>query len=248
MNFKHHIIALASSTLLATGLAHAADNMAPPAPMVKSTAPIARTSSANTDREMLEQKLKAGTSRADYEKILVDNGYRIAAINEDKKDYVEYEVVKGRSTYEVQFDFKNGAPRASEVDVAPNLWRADATKKMMKDPKYQHTGPIVADTKGRYSDSNYKKSWGDEKERLEKSLPLNLKAADYKAKLEGMGYKVTSVNDRDKDHVEYEIAKGETSYEVQIDLDAKTGRAKDIDVSSNLWEAPATDRATDKSS
>ena len=62
------------------------------------------------------------------------------------------------------------------------------------------------------------------------------------------GYKVTAVNDREKDYVEYEIAKGDNSYEVQIDLDPATQTAKKIDVTSNLWEAEATDRATDKKS
>jgi hypothetical protein len=61
-----------------------------------------------------------------------------------------------------------------------------------------------------------------------------------------MGYKVTAVNDRDKDYVEYEIVKGENSYEVQIDLDPRTGMSRKVDVTSNLWEAEATDKATDR--
>ena len=77
-------------------------------------------------------------------------------------------------------------------------------------------------------------------------MPLNLKGADYKAKIEAEGYKVTAVNERDRSNIEYEIVKGDNSYEVQIDLDPATGLAKDIDVSSNLWEAEATDRATDR--
>ena len=97
-----------------------------------------------------------------------------------------------------------------------------------------------------YSDRRYIKGWTDEKDRLEKALPMNLKSADYRSKLEALGYKVTAVNDREKDYVEYEIAKGENSYEVQIDLDARTGMGKKIDVTSNLWEADATDRATDR--
>ena len=74
----------------------------------------------------------------------------------------------------------------------------------------------------------------------------NLKAAEYKSKLESMGYKVTAVNDREKDYIEYEIAKGENSYEVQIDLDKSTGMAKKVDVTSNLWEAESTDKATEQ--
>lgn len=248
MKFKHTLIALASSALLFTGVTHAADATATkttPAPTMTDRL-MAKSGNMKADREQLQQKLRAGKTRADYEKILHDNGYRISAINEDKKDYLEYEVVKGGSSYEVQIDFKDGAAQATKIEVENNMWRADATKRMMKDENYQHTGALVADPKGRYSDRLNMKGWTDEKDRLEKALPLKLKAADYRAKLEGLGYKVTAVNDREADYIEYEIAKGENSYEVQIDLDSGTGTAKKIDITSNLWEAEATDQATDR--
>lgn len=248
MKLKHTLIAVASSTLLATGLAQAADtNTATTAHSTRMTdREMAKSGYMKADRGQLQQKLRAGKTRADYEKILKDNGYRISAINEDTKDYLEYEVVKGGSSYEVQMDFKNGAAQASKVEVELNMWRAEATERMMKDDNYQHSGALVADSKGRYSDRRYMKVWTDEKDRLEKALPMNLKPAEYRSRLEGLGYKVTAVNDREKDYVEYEIAKGENSYEVQIDLDTRTGTARKIDVTSNFWEAEATDRATDR--
>ena len=248
MKLKHTLIALASSTLLFTGAAQAAAATATTAahPAKMTDRMMAKSGNMKADREQLQQKLRAGKTREDYQKILKDNGYRISAINEDKKDYLEYEVVKAGFSYEVQIDFKDNATQASKVEVENNMWRADATKRMMKDEKYQHAGPLVADTKGTYSDRRNMKGWTDEKDQLQKSLPMNLKAADYRAKLEGMGYKVTAVNDRDKDYIEYEIAKGENSYEVQIDLDSGTGMAKKVDVTSNFWEADATDRATDR--
>lgn len=248
MKFKYTLIALATSTLLATGV-QAAD----PAPAAKpgysnmmTDRQMAKSGYMKSDRGLLQQKLRAGKNRTDYEKILNDNGYRISAINEDKKDYLEYEVVKGGSSYEVQIDFKDGATMASKVEVENNMWRADATERMMKDENYRHAAPLMVDPMGRYSDRRYMKDWTDEKGRLEKAMPKNLKPADYRAKVEGMGYKVTAVNDREKDYVEYEIAKGENSYEVQIDLDPRTGMARKVDVTSNYWEADATDRATDR--
>lgn len=245
MKFNKHLIALASTALLTTGLAHSADTAATNAVTTKN---VRSTPPANTraDRDQLEKKLRAGKSRAELQKILKDNGYRITAINKDEKDYLEYEVVKGQNSHEVQLHFENGSERASEVDIEPNMWRADATKRALNDPNYKDTGTLVADPEGRYSDSRYIKGWTDEKDRLEKALPVNLKAAEYKSKIESMGYKVTALNDREKDYVEYEIAKGENSYEVQIDVDAKTGKATAIDVTNNLWEADATDRATDR--
>lgn len=247
MKLKYTLIALASSAVLFTGAAQAADTTAPtavhPTPMTDRM--MAQSGNMKAEREQLQQKLRTGKSREDYQKILNDNGYRISAINEDKKDYVEYEVVKAGHSYEIQMDFKEGVAQASKIEVEYNMWRADTTKRMMKDEKYQHASPLVADTKGTYSDRRNMKGWTDEKDQLQKSLPLNLKAADYRAKLEGMGYKVTAVNDRDTDFIEYEIAKGVNSYEVQIDLDEGTGMAKKIDVTSNFWEADATERATD---
>lgn len=268
MKFKYTLVALASSALLASGVSHAAAHtektpaaagtpMAQPnnamgtpataAPTTRMTdRQMAKSDQMKDDREQLQQKLRAGKNRADYQKILKDNGYRISAINQDKKDYVEYEVVKAGSSFEVQMDFDKGATQATKVEVENNMWRAKGTERMMKDEKYMPTAALVADPKGRYSDRRYMKGWTDEKDRLEKALPMNLKAADYRSKIEGMGYKVTAVNDREKDYVEYEIVKGENSYEVQIDLDTKTGMASKIDVTSNLWEADATERATDR--
>ncbi len=202
-----------------------------------------REAAFNGEKDKLEQALKGAQNRADYASILEKNGYRISSINVDKPDYLEYEIVKGQQSYEVHLDFKDNAPKATKVAVAANMWRADSTEKMMKDENYKHAGPMVADPNGRYSDRQYVKGWTDEKEKLEKALPAGMKVADMKAKIEQMGYKITSTNDREKDYVEYEIVKGDNSYEVQADLDAKTGMTKDVDVASNVWETDATERA-----
>ena len=224
------------------------------APMAGMTAPAAnmmnrrevlqnREAAFNGEKDRLEQALKGAQNRADYASILEKNGYRISSINVDKPDYLEYEIVKGQQSYEVHLDFKDNAPKATKVAVAANMWRADSTEKMMKDENYKHAGPMVVDPNGRYSDRQYVKGWTDEKEKLEKALPAGMKVADMKAKIEQMGYKITSTNDREKDYVEYEIVKGDNSYEVQADLDAKTGMTKEVDVTSNMWEADSTERA-----
>jgi hypothetical protein len=244
MNLKHTLSAGAVAMLLGSGTAFAAN--------APNTLPAPSTQSdripASAERDQLQQKLQAAANRADYAKLLESDGYRIAAINEDKKDYLEYEVVKGDRSFEVQLSFKDGAARADKVDVAPNMWRADATKRMLEDSNYRHIVAVTVDPDGRYSDRRYLKSWTDEKARLEKALPASTKVADLRSSIEAMGYKVTAVNDRERDYVELEIVKGENSYEVQIDVDAATGLAKDVDVTSNLWEADATDRATDRAS
>jgi ribosomal protein S6 len=197
------------------------------------------------EKEQLTLKLNGAQNRADYAKVLESNGYRISAINDDKPDYLEYEVVKGDHSYEVQLDFDNASAKATEIEVASNIWRADATEKMLKDPQYKHPTAIVADPDARYSDRHRMKAWNDEKDQLEKVLAPRQTLDAYKKTLTQRGYEITSVNDREADSVEYEIVKGDNSYEVQIDLDPTTKLAKNVDVTSNLWDAEGTDRAKD---
>jgi hypothetical protein len=40
-------------------------------------------------------------------------------VNADRPDYVEYEIVKGNDTYEVQIDIDKNSGKATRVDVAP---------------------------------------------------------------------------------------------------------------------------------
>lgn len=251
---KKHLVAVAVACALGSGwsLAQAATSSETHAATTHATPPTTteraemqnkRDAAMKGEKDTLEHKLGAAQNRSDYAQIIESNGYRISAINSDKPDYLEYEIVKGNHSYEVQLDFKKGSPKAEKIDVTNNMWRADSTKAMLKDANYRSATPLVADPDSRYSDRRYMKSWSSEKEKLEKALPANMKVADYKPKLEKMGYKITSVNDREKDYVEYEIVKGVNSYEVQIDVDPKTQVAKSVDVDSNLWRTDATKRA-----
>lgn len=249
-----HLVAVAVACALGSGWAvaqaatsseaHAATTHAtPPTTTERAEMKNKRDAAMKGETDALEQKLGAARNRSDYAQIIESNGYRISAINSDKPDYLEYEIVKGDHSYEVQLDFKKGSTKAEKIDVTNNMWRADSTKAMLKDANYRSATPLVADHDSRYSDRRYMKSWSSEKDQLEKALPANMKVADYKPKLEKMGYKITSMNDREKDYVEYEIVKGDNSYEVQIDVDPKTLVAKSVDVDSNLWRTDATKRA-----
>jgi hypothetical protein len=44
-------------------------------------------------------------------------GWQITSVNYDKPDYVEYEIVKGGNSYEVQIDFEKNSRKATKVDV-----------------------------------------------------------------------------------------------------------------------------------
>lgn len=200
-----------------------------------------RMNSWTGEKEKLEQMLKVGATPGDYRKILAAQGYTITAINKDTAEYVEYEVVKGDHSYEVQIDLDKKTSLGSKVDVDRNLWRADATKQATRNGK-----PVMASKQlsngDDYSDRANSKDWDAQKEKLEQGLVAGKDLAFYTGELKKMGYQITSTNDKEKNYVELEVVKGRDSYEVQMDLD-DAGKAKKVDVTSNMWQSEATEKA-----
>lgn len=231
----------AMSALLASTAAGAADDKtarsdAPPAATYSDRAQMKAWSSG---KEQLERELGVGQNKAFYVKALADRGFHITSINTDRPAAVEYEVVKGKETYEVQIDF-DAAGKSTKVDVTTNAWRSDATKAAMKGDKVPVATRFERGTET-YSDRARLKAASGEKDRLEKSLALGHDKDYYSQQLKSMGYQITSVNDAEKDYVEYEIVKGGDSFEVQIEFAG--GKAKDVDVTTNVWQSDATQRA-----
>lgn len=202
----------------------------------------------SSEKEQLESALQAGIGkdRAFIRQALERHGYRITAVNKDQPDDVEYEVVKGQNTYEVQVDFdKNGAMK--KADVATNLWKAESTKMALKDANYKYEYPkSVGPEAAAYSDRTRMKAWNSEKEQLEKTLRVGQSKDYYRSELAKRGFAITSVNESKPDYVEYEVVKGDNSYEVQVEFDKASGKSSNVDVTTNLWESDATDRATDR--
>lgn len=85
----------------------------------------------------------------------------------------------------------------------------------------------------------------DPPEDLKAALETGHTADHYWEVLEQLGYRVTSVNYEDEDYVEYEVVKGEETYEIQIDLDQER-RATKIEVTTNAWVATETAAAMDR--
>jgi uncharacterized protein YmfQ (DUF2313 family) len=189
------------------------------------------------DREALQAQLKPGLDAAAYRSKLTELGYQVTAVNDREADYVEYEIVKGGNSHEVQIDFDKATKKATKVDVAMNMWRADATKAALRGQKY--TTATTAD----YSDRAYRKEWSNEKDSLEKALGTGHDKAYYAKKLKELGYKVTATNDKEADYLEYEVVKGNRTYEVQVDFDKTSKKSSKVDVAANLWNAEATDKA-----
>jgi hypothetical protein len=202
-----------------------------------------RMKSAKDLEDRLEQILKTGEEKDFYRREIGKLGWRIAAVNYDRPDYLEYEIIKEKDTYEVQIDFDKNSRKATKVDVAPNIWKTDATERALKDGKRVDYPKATTANPGRYSDRDRARAARSDEERLEKALKTGEEKPFYRRELEKMGWKVTAVNHDKPEYIEYEIVKGDDSYEVQIDLDTNSRKAVKVDVAPNIWRADATDRA-----
>jgi uncharacterized protein YmfQ (DUF2313 family) len=304
-------------------------------------------------KAQLEQVLPTGQPRDFYSKKLQELGFTITSTNYATDDYLEYEVVKGNQSYEVQLDLDNDTKRVSAVDIALNIWQTEATeqtlaqrrmgmdeeriaradrpdapaaranrysdrdrarsKDMIKelealplgqtkefyrdelkrrgytiskvntdnrdeldletvknghsiamevefDEETAKSTSIDADTMWVESESTERmrtktmdkdpadkdELWQQGQAQLQRALPAGQPPDFYAKKLKELGYKVTSVNDADEDNLEYEIVKGEQTYEVQIDIDDNTNKATDVEIGMNLWKTEATNRVVDR--
>ena len=202
-----------------------------------------RLQSSKDDSDKLEQVLKTGEEKSFYRRELEKMGWQITAVNYDKPDYLEYEIVKGKSSYEVQIDFDKNSHKATKVDVATNAWQADATERALQDGKKVDFPNRTTPNPTRFSDRDRMKSGKNEKEKLETVLKTGEEKDFYRRQLEKMGWKITSVNYDQPDYVEYEIVKGDTSYEVQVDIDKNSHKATKVDVATNMWKTDATKKA-----
>jgi uncharacterized protein YmfQ (DUF2313 family) len=202
-----------------------------------------RMRSAKGDEEKLEQALKTGEEKAFYRRELEKMGWQITAVNYDKPDYLEYEIVKGDQSFEVQIDIDKNSHKATKVDVTTNAWKTDATEQALKNGKRVDYPKKTTANPDRFSDRDRMKSTKNDKEKLEQALKTGEEKAFYRRELEKMGWKITSVNYDKPDYVEYEIVKSDNSYEVQIDIDKNSHKATKVDVVTNAWKTYATKNA-----
>src|SRR5713226_3279147 len=201
-----------------------------------------RMKSSADEKKQLEQALKTGEEKDYYRRELEKMGWQITSINADKPDYLEYEIVKGPSTYEVQVNFDKNSHKSTKVDVAWNLWKADATEKALKGEKIESPKRAAANSSS-FSDRLLMKSARAEKDRLEKALKTGEEKDFYRRELEKRGWQITSVNYDKPEYTEWEIVKGKSTYEVQMDFDKNSHKATKVDVDWNMWHADATNKA-----
>ena len=201
-----------------------------------------RMKSSNDEKQHLEQALKVGEEKAFYRRELEKMGWQITSVNYDKPDYLEYEIVKADKTFEVQVNFDKNSHKSTKVDVAWNGWQTDATKEALKEKK-KIDQPKTTSNPKLFSDRDRTKSAKNDKEKLQQALKTGEEKAFYRRELEKMGWRITAVNYDKPDYSEYEIVKGDKTFEVQVDFDKNSHKATKVDVTSNIWKADATEDA-----
>lgn len=214
---------------------------AEPAPMSRDQERAYRAE-LEKERELLERELSRVTDRGDFAAAIEAQGYRIASLNADEPDYLEFEIVKGQASHEVRIQFDPVSRKVRDLDVDRNLWRSDTTERMLEDPAYVAAAPLAPDPATRSSDRQRIGAWEDEKDRLEMLLE-DREVGAIPGELRAAGYEITSTNDRETGYVEYEITRGDNTFEVQVEIDEDTQRAEDVDVTTNLWRARSTREA-----
>src|SRR5262245_5103369 len=201
-----------------------------------------RMKSAGDEKKQLEQSLKTGEEKDFYRRELEKMGWQITAVNYDKPDYLEYEIVKGQSTYEVQVNFDKNSHKANKVDVAWNAVQAEGTEKALKGEKVDFPKKTTANPT-HYSERDTANASKSQKTKLEQALKTGEEKDFYRRELQKMGWQITSTNYDKPDYVEYEVVKGSSTYEIQIDFDKTSHKANKVNVASNLWKAEATNAA-----
>jgi uncharacterized protein YmfQ (DUF2313 family) len=201
-----------------------------------------RMKSSADEKKQLEEALKTGKEKDVYRRELEKMGWQITAVNYNKPDYLEYEIVKGPSTYEVQVTLDKNNHKANKVDVEWNMWKAEATERALKGQKVDFPRGTTSNA-SRYSERDKMKSSKNEKTKLEQALKTGEEKDFYRRQLEKMGWQITSVNHDKPDYVEYEIVKGSSTYEVQLDFDKNSHKSNKVSVTYNGWKADSTNKA-----
>jgi uncharacterized protein YmfQ (DUF2313 family) len=181
-------------------------------------------------------------------------GYKITSTNYDTSDYLEYEVVKGDQTWEVQIDVDEDTGKATEVDIAQNVWKTDETTAAVQQGQdlsrtaATGTGVVSGDTARRtrnmrnnqYSDRD--RSTTDQLVRELDTLPVGHNKEFYKNTLRQRGYEITKVNKDDRDEMDVEAVKNGNSVQLEISFDENTAQSTEIDASTLWAESESTTR------
>ena len=195
----------------------------------------------NQGQAELQKQLAPGAPASEYRKKIEDLGYKITSTNYNNEDYLEYELVKGNQTWEVQIDVDDKTNKATEVKTVTNMWKTDATEHALG-------RNVVADNKPMYRNP-YSERDRVSVSRLIKEIeswPVDQNKQFYKDALAKNGYEITRINNDEKDMLSLEAVKGANSVELNVAFNEKTGKSTSIDADSMWVESEATSRERER--
>jgi uncharacterized protein YmfQ (DUF2313 family) len=211
----------------------------------------------NQGQAELQKNLPPGMAADAYLKKLKDLGYQVTATNYSTDDYLEYEVVKGDQTWEVQIDLNEDTRKATSIDIAQNMWQTDATEKALNrsdviartDDITPMTGAGSAASESRRQAAMRNNQYSDRDRASTDRLINEIEALAvghdkqfYKDALRKQGYEITKVNKDDTDELNLEAVKKGNSVQMNVDFDENTGRSTEVDASTLWAEAESTTR------
>jgi hypothetical protein len=218
-----------------------------------SSAQTTDSSRWNRGQAELQKQLPPGMAPASYPGKLKQLGYKITSTNYNNPDYLEYEVVKGDQTWEVQIDVDEDTNKATQVDIAQNMWKTDATTAALQ----QDLSRTAASETGAASDNstrrrmNMRNNQYSDRDRSTTAqlvreldtLPIGHNKEFYKNTLRQHGYEITKVNKDDDDEMNVEAVKDGHSVQLDISFDENTAQSTDIDASTLWAESESTTRS-----
>jgi hypothetical protein len=191
----------------------------------------------NQGQAELQKQLAPGAAAGDYRKKIEGLGYQVTSVNYNNEDYLEYELVKGDMTWEVQIDVDDNTKKATKVEVVTNAWKTDATE--------QALGRTVATNNKPIYQNPYSERDRVSVSRLVKELeamPVGQTKQFYKDNLAKQGYTITRVNTDESDELSLEAVKGANSVELNVAFNEETGKSTSLDADSMWVESEATSR------
>jgi len=208
----------------------------------------------NEGQAELQKNLAPGMAADSYRRKLEQLGYKVTATNYNNPDYIEYEVVKGNQTWEVQIDVNEDTRRVTDVEIAQNIWKTEATETALAQSReMDRTASSSAQTErqrtramrnNQYSDRD--RASVDQMVRELEGLSLGRDKQYYKEALRQRGYEITKVNEDDTDVLALEAVKDGRSVQMEVDFDEETGRSTEVDASSLWAESEATTRERER--
>jgi hypothetical protein len=192
----------------------------------------------NMGQAELQKQLAPGMPAADYRKKIEGLGYQITSTNYNNADYLEYELVKGDNTWEVQINVDDATKKAKKVDVTMNTWKTDATERALGRTVAAGDKPVYRNP---YSDRD-RTSVSRLIKELE-AMPVGQAKQYYKDELKKKGYEITRINTDDKDELSLEAVKDANSVELNVAFNEDNGKSTSIDADSIWFESQSTSEA-----